>query len=502
MAGCSAFLRRSLSAASSPRGVSRQSRPIGTVLGKACLSISVASVLLLAGWTDPGMSNTYATGGRPVAVGIRVGSPIQLTAPVNGSNLDYSGVAQDFSAPGVIAALRDYRGGTIRYPGGAIANYWDWQKGSVDQPATTSGTGEPVPARIHDYGFTLQTLQRIVQESGTTPVFDLNLLTSTLADQLQMLRAAQRLGIPVRYVELGNEFYLNFGTYSKVFPTATSYARTVAHWAPAIHAAFPDAQIAAVGSLPQATARERSWNRTLLSIAGTDINAVTLHDYFGPSGKHPDPAQVLSIAQTSWRSTQHVMAAIPGRYRIWFTEFNMSLQGRSGGEPPRGATWIHGLYVAELMALFDQSPRVQLNDYWDLFSNPSTGAFTSGRAPQPTVAGTALMFLTNASAEASRVIPLDFTGAPALPGGAAGIIGLSFDGRNGRRTVLINLTDQPATFPTDPAAGLSPGDSTVSVSAAPVATVSRLTHTAGLLGRMITLPAYAIVGVGFTAPSL
>ena len=95
------------------------------------------------------------------------------------------------------------------------------------------------------------------------------------------------------------------------------------------------------------------------------------------------------------------MAGIPSRYRIWFTEFNLSQRGLSAGTPARGITWLHGLYVAEMLSLFDQSPRVQLDDYWDLFSNSSSiGAFTSGPAPQPTVAGVALMVLTNASARA------------------------------------------------------------------------------------------------------
>lgn len=470
------------------------------MFGRAILTVGTVSVLLMAGFGGAGRAHPSSGGGPAVAVEIHPGSPIALTAPINGSNLDYSGVGQDFAAPGVITALRDYRGGTIRYPGGAIANYWDWQSGSVNQPATTSGAGKLKPRRVHDYGFTLQTLQGIVRESGVTPVFDLNLLTSTLPDQLLMLHTAQNLGIPVRYVELGNEFYLSTSTYLKGFPTAASYARTVARWAPAIRAAFPDAQIAAVGSLPQRTAREKSWNRTLVSIAGADINAVTLHDY-ASIGKDPLPAQVLAAAQTSWRSTQQVMAAIPRRYRIWFTEFNLPLQGLSGGEPARGTTWLHGLYVAEMMSLFDQSPRVQLDDYWDLFSNPSTGAFTSGPAPQPTVAGAALMLLTNASAQAHRATPLSFTGAPALPDGAAGVIGMWFNGPNGTRTVLINLTDHAVTMSAGTGTGLLTGSSTVSISAVPTTTVSGLTRATGRLGTTLTLPAYAIAGVGFTVPT-
>jgi hypothetical protein len=469
------------------------------MINKASLAVGAVSVLCMAGCGNPGAARPSSGGGHGVAVEVRPASPIALTAPINGSNLDYSGVGEDFAAPEVITALRDYRGGTIRYPGGAIANYWDWRNGSVDQPATTSGSGRSKPSRVRDYGFTLQTLQGIVRETGVTPVFDLDLLTSTLSDQLQMLHAAQGLGIPVRFVELGNELYLNISSYVQAFPTAASYARTVAQWAPAIRAAFPDAQIAAVGSLTQRTARERSWNSTVLSIAGADIDAITLHDY-APVGKDLDPAQVLATAQTSWRSAQQVMAAIPSRYRIWFTEFNLPLPALTGGDPALGTTWLHGLFVAESMALFDRSPRVQLDDYWDLFGTPATGAFTSGPMPQPTVAGAALLLLTNAAAQAHTVTPLSFTAAPTLPDGATGLIGVSFSGPGGTRTVSINLTDRAVTVSTGAGTGLSAGVSIVSISGAPTATVSGLTRATGVVGTTITLPADAIVGIGFTVP--
>jgi hypothetical protein len=111
------------------------------------------------------------------------------------------------------------------------------------------------------------------------------------------------------------------------------------------------------------------------------------------------------------------------------------------------------------------------------------------------------MFLTNASAQAHRVTPLRFTAAPALPDGAAGVIGVSFDGPNGIRTVLINLTDQAVTISAGTGTGLSRGASTVSVSGAPTTTVSGLTRATGVVGSTITLRAYAIAGVGFTVPT-
>ena len=229
---------------------------------------------------------------------------------------------------------------------------------------------------------------------------------------------------------------------------------------------------------------------------------MTLHDYPALPRKDTGAAQVLASVQTSWRITQQVMASIPSRYRIWFTEFNLARGGRSRGSPALGATWLHGLYVATMMALFDESPRVQLDDFWDLFSNAATGAYTSGPDPQPTVAGVALMFLTNASATAYRITPLHFLGAPTLPDGATGVIGVSFSGSKSTRTVVINLTDHRVRLPTGAGTGLSAGESIVMVSGAPTTTVSGLARAKGVLSTETTLPAYAIAWVGSSIPPI
>jgi hypothetical protein len=457
-------------------------------------------------------SSTSGTGVQPGTFSVLPGPARSLTAPVNGSNLDYFGVGQPFSSPEVITALQTFNSGTLRYPGGTIANYWHWQSGTVDQPTqTTDDTGqiENVPGSTHTYGFTLRTLRSIVQETGTTPVFDLNVLTSSLADQLAMLRRASALGIPVRYIELGNELYLSYSTYTRAFPTAASYADLVAKWAPQIHASFPGAEIAAVGSQPQDTPRERSWNSTVLSIAGSEISALTLHDYDGlnlngggnglrgvmPVGK------LLAYAYDNWQKTQKVMAAIPPRYPIWITEFNLPNLALTAGSPPLGATWAHGLYMADMLMLFDQSARVQLDDYWDLFSSPISGVYTSGPHPSLTAAGSALIALSNASRDASSVTALSFPGAPTVHNGAPGLVGVSFKGPHGIRTVLLNLTGQA--MPLATGAVIPRGTAAESISGNPAAVVSgpgSLDRRTETVGSSLLLPAYAVVTVGFSLP--
>jgi len=468
--------------------------------GRSVLPLALAAALLLAGC---GGSAAPAAGTSQSGIQVVLGASRSLTAPVNGTNLDYSGVAQPFSAPGVVAALTALRPGTLRYPGGTIANYWQWQTGTLVQPPQTMASGKSQPGQTRQYGFTLQTLRSIVQETGTTPIFDLNVLTSSLADQMAMLRAASTLGIPVRYIELGNEFYLSASSYTQVFPTATAYADLVAQWAPQIHADFPDALIAAVGSLPQASQRETSWNQTVLSIAGADISALTLHDYAGiPGPGSTGTGAALASAYANWKHDQTVMAAIPPQYSIWFTEYNVANHARGQGSPPLGVTWLHGLYTAEMTMLYDQSPRVQLDDYWDLFSAPTSGTYTTGASPGLTAAGSALTVLSAASWQATSVRVLSFPGAPNLPGGAPGLAGLEFSGRTGTRAVLLNLTGQALSVQ---AGAVIPGGATVeSISGNPAAEVagsSGLSRHVTKAGGVLSVPPYSLVAAGFSVPA-
>ena len=90
------------------------------------------------------------------------------------------------------------------------------------------------------------------------------------------------MGLPVRYVELGNEFYLSTSDYEERFPNATSYGQTVAYFVSGLHADFARVVVAAVGAFHQGTSAEQSWNQAMLTAAAAAHglpDAVTLHVY-------------------------------------------------------------------------------------------------------------------------------------------------------------------------------------------------------------------------------
>jgi hypothetical protein len=470
----------------SPQPVSRSLR--GALVGILTVVAALASA---CGGTRTAPA---ARSGTTAPLHVELGSSKPLDAPADGANLDYSGVAQPFSSPAVVAAVKVLDPGTLRYPGGAIANYWVWQTGAVAQPAQTCHSGATKPARVSTYGFTLQTLKDLVTATGTTPIFDLNVLNSTLSDQMAMLHSAATLGIPVRYVELGNEFYLSCSNYTRVFPTAASYAQLVASWAPQLHAAFPHAEIAAVGSLLTVTSRERTWNSTILSIAGSSIDAMTLHDYSGPVGNEVQPStpDLLAAADRTWQQTQTVISSIPSRVAIWLTEYNLSEKARSAGSPPVGQTWAHGLYVAESTLLADEATRVELSDYWALFDVPSVGAYTTGADPQLTPAGAALLSVFSAASGATSVRQLVVPHGPTLPGESPGLVGAVFSTPSGTRTVVINLTGQPVALS---ARHSIPRDAHVEIVAAAPGALAPTSRTAPV-GAALDLPAYSIAVAG------
>ena len=88
----------------------------------------------------------------------------------------------------------------LRFPGGTVANYYDWTTGDMltpDEPHPHHGT------RAENYR--IAQLLEAHQTTGVQPVFVLNLLTShriasypsALESQLAMLRHAQQIGLPV-----------------------------------------------------------------------------------------------------------------------------------------------------------------------------------------------------------------------------------------------------------------------------------------------------------------
>ena len=281
----------------------------------------------------------------------------------------------------------------LRFPGGTVANYYDWTTGDMitpDEPHPHHGT------RAENYH--IEQLLEAHQTTGIEPVFVLNLVTShrivdyssALESQLAMLRHAQQIGLPVNRVELGNELYASvydaqsfaLGEVNmRGFLDAADYYSIASDWTTQIKSEFPSAKIALVDTVVRSSDvanlnRKYFWNRDLNAIDLSDFDALTQHYYTGAGLLDPQnvSGSLAEIQQQQWelflapngpdkvigtafsfmdeiaQNTQQT-DGIP----IWITEFN--LMDKAG---PVARTWTPAIFSSAMLYKMIDNPSVEL----------------------------------------------------------------------------------------------------------------------------------------------
>ncbi|MBH06680.1 MAG: hypothetical protein CMJ20_10190 [Phycisphaeraceae bacterium] len=281
----------------------------------------------------------------------------------------------------------------LRFPGGTVANYYDWTTGDMltpDEPHPHHGT------KAENYR--IEQLLEAHQATGVEPIFALNLVTShriggypsALESQLAMLGYAQQIGLPVNRVELGNELYAavydqqSFALEEvnmRGFLDADDYYATASHWATQIKMEFPTAKIALVDTVVRSIDvtnlnRKYFWNRDLNAIDLSAFDAITQHYYTGAGLLDPQDVSgsLAEIQQQQW----DLFLAPNGPDRVigtafsfmddvvqnteqadgiplWITEFN--LMDKVG---PVARTWTHALFAAAMLYKMFDNPSAEL----------------------------------------------------------------------------------------------------------------------------------------------
>ena len=408
--------------------------------------------------------------GRPKATST---APVHAEATLTGTSrpfpTDFFGVnganfirGTDPTDPRFIASLRALAPESIRLFGGTTANYWDWRSGSL----LTNVSLPRDLATLPPAGMTLDRWNRLLDEGTAAPIFDLNIVTSTLAEQLAMLHAAQSMGMRVERVELGNELYQNAPAVVARFPSPDSYAQVAAQWSSAIKADFPGVQISVVGSLAkqgQPKPRKTQWNSAIRT-RSADYDAVTLHLYFASGADATQAiddnvaAQVVSTTRTRLAEFKDQdLAGVPAGKTCWVSEFN--ILDRQSLVP---GSWLHGLVVAQTSIALAAEPRVGMAVMHALVGNVAfaaifgSGASTStttsqrggrgfaagqrtGRPYALTGAGEAMSLVFAASRGASSAQALAF-------GSDSNLVGIRFTAGSTSRLLIANLGAGPATI--------------------------------------------------------
>jgi hypothetical protein len=355
-----------------------------------------------------------------------------------GVNFDLAGFVP-FAKADVGALLAALEPSTIRWPGGTEADFYDWRSGQ--------DTRKPTRAP-----FTLNDLAAACRATGAIPIFDLNVLDSgnrtNPAQEIAMLDAARRLGLPVHYVEVGNELYSNAPGVPQAFPDGSTYARTVSIYVRALHRAFPGVQVAADTIPFPEDKREQSWDSELIfgATGSGSPDAFVVHFYPGLYQKPFTSSDLPSLFENLYSSISELSQAVQGLEGkpVWLTEYNM--RGpyrifRSEGPSPAEYDYAHELYLAAFAAMLPQIPGVALVDNWTALADGFYGAWQHPSSPYLTPGGQAVEMVDAAAKGAIAAETLPVPGAPELPDGEPGVVGEHFvHSGSPESAILVNLT--------------------------------------------------------------
>ncbi len=222
----------------------------------------------------------------------------------------------------MISATASLQPKLLRFPGGTVSKYWDWQSGS--------STKNP-----NSQHHSLDDLKALKDGSGADVIFVLNTINSDLETQLEMLRTARDMGIAVKFIEMGNEHYLGKGNNAddsgkhqdnvRAFPTGKEYAGFVNRWAAAIKDEFPEAKIG-ISMLGRSSNNERlkTWNDLIVeNIKPAIFDAYVYHIYVhAEEADNPDAAEIDSIINARTAVLESMMVDDNSK-QIWITEYGV-----------------------------------------------------------------------------------------------------------------------------------------------------------------------------------
>jgi hypothetical protein len=378
----------------------------------------------------------------------------------NGANiLDAGQHWSDLSDFNGSPILRNIGISSLRLNGGTFGCFWDWRTGwfipenelpnnwfytrfSHQQPIPSFTTSDNLP--VNDMSYFKISNDAIAGH----PIFHLNSLTSGFHYELASFYRAGELNIPVKYVELGNEFYLNDEQFIEKYPSAFEYINYATDFTKQLKdiAPFNSTKVAVVGAsvLNGNPGRRINWLNVVLDninrIPTQRPDAITIHEYNKSGLKDPveatfsnstigkmfiksfSRADDLFDYEIDLINQKSFDEGLVPPLEVWITEYNLNDdEGNTIG------TWAHGLFNAIQTLKYLESPTITQITSHTMTSNAvfgnifeSTTGFmglTSGQLPW------------NVALAGNQNFPTTKFGFTAS-GAAMNEIGLAMKGRN------------------------------------------------------------------------
>ena len=283
----------------------------------------------------------------------------------------------------------------IRYPGGSISFYWDWENGKPKSYSDFSKkiikydskyTEEYLKVNSHNQkssffkqlkrynasDITIKKLShfsKVLHRSKSEGIFVLNIISSSLKEEIEMLKNAKKENIKIKYVEIGNEINHKHELLQKVYTDAKTYADTCENWIKSIKEFFPKTKIGIVGG---SKGEFKDWNEVLAKRFKNDKNVFfILHHYpilyqDFDINNYNDFKKFISLSEINldkklkeWKWEETI------GYSTWVTEFNIIQKNKNKIHN----TWAHALFNSNQIHQFIKKTKAEIIIFHSIGSN-------------------------------------------------------------------------------------------------------------------------------------
>lgn len=275
----------------------------------------------------------------------------------------------------------------IRWPGGNVAQdyHWMWGIGPRDRRPTWVNLSWGKEREPSDFG--TDEFVRLCRNVGAEPSITVNVegrgataqeaaawveyANGPASSKYGAMRAADGYPAPfhVKYWEVGNEIW---GPWVRGHSDAETYAHNFLRYAEAMRAVDPSIRLIAVGD------NNLDWDRTVLQIAGSRIDYLAIHHYYGAREMAGDPLNLMAhplFYEGFYRQVQQLIREVaPGReIKLAINEWNTTLP------LPQQHSMESALYAGRLMNVFERSNIAALSAVSDMVNGWSGGIIQASR---------------------------------------------------------------------------------------------------------------------------
>lgn len=276
----------------------------------------------------------------------------------------------------------------IRWPGGNVAQdyHWQWGVGPRDQRPVWINASWRDELEPSDFG--TDEFIHLARRVGAEPSITVNVegrgataeeaaawveyCNGSPASKYGAIRATNGDSEPfhVKFWEIGNEIW---GDWVRGHSDATTYANNLNRYVEKMKAVDPSIKIIASGD------NNLDWNRTVLTLAGKNIDYLAVHHYYGEREMKGDlhnlSAHPLHYEAFYRQMQQMIHDLVPGRdIKLAINEWNTSLP------LPRQHSMESALYAARLMNVFERSgDLVQMTAVSDMVNGWTGGVIQASR---------------------------------------------------------------------------------------------------------------------------